>query len=367
MKLLQEKIKLRDLIRYKYISFYKNKGIENIPALPLKIDYDPTLSFVNCTICHMKKMYIEDKKLKAYCVSQPALRTNTYHEIHNDMYLTYTASLEMLGVFQPITELKYAADVLKNQILWQIDFLHQCLGDKFGIRIEISNKFCEYVEKKFFKELENYNVSFYIEKENYEWEYGMDNIIGIGSNWFIKYESYEYEFGNVILLLKDNVPMGVESGGGIEVIMQSIMGSTHKIYSNMYATKEVERQILENGMLSIMYFDTIDVISNILWEMKDESQRTIQIDEVLEQYIRAFKSLVVLLDLSRSTIEKYINMYEVCHKEWCKYPGELFNRLEEELSNCWDVSFILKKVQDTQLAWKGLSRLEKVAIRKLMT
>lgn len=363
MYCIEEKNKLRDYIRQSYISYYIEKGIKNIPALPLRIYYDPTLSFVNCTICHMKKMYIEGKTLESYCVVQPCLRTNTYHEMHNEISLSYTASIEMLGIFQPIEE-DNVGEVLKNQIIWQADFLSEILGKEFEIKVELSAQFKRYIDGDFLYKLEELKTKCCFVKTDYIWEYGMDDVIGIGSNWIIRHNDINNEFGNVIILIKDGQVLGVESGGSIEIIMQSIMKKKHKIYSNIYATLEVEKEIQKNGVMSIMYFDTMDVITRILWETKDDFHTSLHIDAVMEQYIRVLKSLGILLNIPVE--EKFIDIFESCHEGWRQYPGMLKRKLKKELSKYWDINLIIKSVKESDFGWRGLSSLEKMAIKKII-
>lgn len=133
----------REHIRKKYLEMYEQLGFIIRTPMELKISYDPSLHFVNCSICHFKKAYFEGRELDNYCVSQPALRTNTYRELQSNHSLTYTAELEMLGAFSKCNTTNVTEE-LRLHITAQADFIRSILPFN-RISVEFSKQIYDFL------------------------------------------------------------------------------------------------------------------------------------------------------------------------------------------------------------------------------
>lgn len=359
---------LRQNLKSCYKSFYENRFFNYVEPLPLNIKFDPTLIFTNCSICHFKKLYLEDKTIKSYCTIQPALRTNTYKSIHDTMPIKYTASLEMLGAFS-IANTKSLVKILEEHIKYQSQFLISVLPNDCSITIEISHDLSSLMTEKLKQFLKNNKISCTILTNNLNWDYGMDGIIGLGSNWIIKRNKSEFDFGNVIILFKDGMPIGVESGGSVELLIQSIFDFPHKIYANFYCNEWIANRIKTKKEHMIEYFDIIDVLAHILW-ITYSGYESLKLSVVLEKYIRALKCIMLLKNITFYDLKLDVKHMEKCYNNWNSQSQQLYNEITKVLLNTWNISHIMKNhniktFQNIKKYCKGFSKLEKVAILNL--
>lgn len=365
----KEKIEmLRNEARHLYLRFYISKGFTYNESLPLRIHFDPTLSFVNCSICHFKKAYLNDEELMSYCVTQPALRTNTYKIIHSKEELKYTASLEMLGTFLITCNESVISD-FKKQMLYQAEFLNSYMNENFCFLVKISPRLVPYLTENLIKHLNAYNVEILLDQEDLCWNYGIDGIIGIGTDWLILKDGVQYEFGNVIILYKNGIPIGIESGGSIEVLLQSKCRLPHKIYTNTYCNEWMVSKIEAKSNLIIKYFDALNVISYILWTLNNCDDVSLKLLVVLEQYIRALKSIMCIEKINYYDLEEDIMNLGTNYDEWSSCPEKLYQAIRNELDNQWDMSLLVtnynKRINKKKIkTWRGISELERNALEK---
>lgn len=357
---------LRREARQLYKQFYSSKGFTCNKPLPLRIHYDPSLSFVNCTICHFKKSYFGGEELISYCVTQPALRTNTYKIIHTKDELKYTASLEMLGAFS-VTNKESVCNEFKHHMIYQAEFLNRYMNAESCFLVIVSPSIMAYLTEDFIKHLKANNTEVLFAKDELHWDYRIDGITGIGTNWMILRYGVQYEFGNVIILYKDGVPIGVESGGSIELLLQSKCHLPHKIYANTYCNEWVISKINEKENLAIKYFDTLDVIAHILWSMRNYENVSLKLLVVLEQYIRALKCIMYIEKMKCFDLKEDIKHLEPHYEGWRNCPEELYQTICRELDNQWDMSLIVRNHNKRNCrknveTWRGLSELEKAAL-----
>lgn len=358
----KEKVDLmRNTIRKVFLDYYMTKGYAIHKPLPLRIDYDPSLSFVNCSICIFKKAYLENKKITTYCVSQPALRTNTFKSSQNNEKLVYTAALEMLGAFTEISNETSLMEINKHFIM-QAEFLNCVIGSQGQIEIEISPLLYPMICMKTVEYLLSLKMKILISERELKWHYGMDNIWGIGSNWKIKCYNQRCEYGNVILLFKDNKPIGVESGGAIEALLRCLFNFPHKIFANTYCNEWIAEKIEGGIAYSIEYFDALNVLSQILWHYKDE--KCLRLMAITEKYIRILKSIMILSKISLEELEKDIKQIERTHEFWCNCPNELFYEINNLLHTKWNINMIAYNylLNKNKMKWRGISKLERKAI-----
>lgn len=345
-----------------YLSFYKNLGFEVLPPLPLRIHFDPSLTFTSCSICLFKKMYFEGIEPQKYCVIQPSFRTNTYKEIHSGESLQYTASLTISGTFSP-TDRQSLQEDFERAVLWQAEFLSHHLRAGQMIRLTLPKQLVPLISWRGQETLLNFSVQIVQDDEGLVWTYGMGDIVGVGTRWEIVSGRTYYNWGNVIVIYRSQEPIGIESGGSLEVALQGILELPHKIFANQYCGAEMAAEMIQSTPMLIKYFDVLDVIATILWETRAEAILPLQLSAVLEQYVRAFKCLTVLMKIDRGSYQRYAVLYERSHPGWSQHPGLLCRKMQEKIFSQWSMSVLTAGVaRKERHHWRNFSPLEREAI-----
>lgn len=353
----------RSFIRGQFLNMYSQEGFSIHFPLDLRIDYDPSLCFANCSICHFKKGYFEGCVPLNYCVSQPALRTNTYREIQSNRPLTYTASLEMLGAFT-LSQANSIVDDLNTHFILQAEFLRSVLKEN-EIKVVISPILNDFLTSATIQILFNMKIVVVLNSTPICWRYGIDNIEGIGSNWLIYSKTQCCEFGNVIVLYKGDNYIGVESGGAIEAIIRIMHDFTHKIFANTYCTDILFKKIISDKPYILEYYDALDVISNIACYYNDEN--ALQLKPILERYVRTVKSYIILNELSDKDLIEDVFQIARCHYYWKECPDQLFEIIHKYLREIWRVDvFIRNRIYKRKEYWRGFNNLEIEALSKLI-
>lgn len=354
----------RSIIRNKFLELYSQRGFNIHTPLDLNISYDPSLLFVNCSICHFKKQYFAGEQLDNYCVSQPALRTNTYRDLQANQPLFYTAELEMLGAFSQCdnTSVKNVLDV---HFRAQADYIRLILKEN-EITVDFSSELYDLLDRNTIQYLLDLNINIVIKEEPIKWRYGIDNIAGIGTNWYLHSKTQRYDFGNVVLLFNEEKKyIGVESGGAIESILRIIYDFPHKIYANSYCTEYIAKELSTNRPYVIEYYDALNVLSNIAFFYTDISP--LQLKPIFERYIRTVKSYIILYDISENTLKTdtyNIAMYHMC---WKHNPDKLYLIIRKYIDTNWDVDLLIKNRKNKKnISFRGMNHLEMLAIDKCL-
>ncbi|MGY6172017.1 hypothetical protein ACW95P_01560 [Candidatus Mycoplasma pogonae] len=221
----------KDKILKTFLKLYSKKYHFTKP-LPLKINFDPTLQFTNCTITTAKKMWINNKN-KSYITVQKALRTNTFINHDENKEFKWNSELTMLGGFV-ISSDTTIENELKNQFL----FLNEIFSEKkFIIKITFNSLLVNFFNLNFleiFKNEEN-KIIVKLEKNNdLVWKYGFNNFKGLGTSWEIinTENNNRYAFGNVIAIFDEKKLVGFEFGGGAEILVQAKMNLDSKIFAS---------------------------------------------------------------------------------------------------------------------------------------
>ena len=353
----------RMFVSKQFIELYSQRGFLIYNPLELKIDYDPSLFFVNCSICHFKKNYFLVKKTEKYCVSQPALRTNTFREIQANKPLTYTAELEMLGAFSKCDKSNFSKELITH-IKAQADFIRLILK-KNKVSVDISSSIYKLIDEETIHYLSELNIEMLIKNNPIKWTYGIDNIYGIGTNWNIYSQSQKCEFGNVVVLYKDNKCIGIESGGSIEALIRITNNLPHKIFANTYCTDYIAKVIFGNKPYAIEYYDALNVISNIAYFYYSECP--LQLKPILERYIRTIKSYHILYDVSENSFKNDIYNITYYNKYWYQSPSKLYKIVKRYISEIWNIDILFQnRINRRHVSFRGFNLLEIKALKKLI-
>lgn len=336
----------RDEISKDFMKFYQSRNFIIHDQLPLKIEFDPTLSFTSCSICVFKKYETENTICMDYITVQNCLRTNTYlisQQIDED--LLWTSSLTMMGGYKKVTN-ENAKRLFQEQLILQGVFLKRWIKQSQEIILTIPKVLLDinYVDEDTVELLEKYKISVCLEDDingDLEWKYGLNHLQGHGTRWEIKGEK-TYNFGNVILIFKENEPIGIDFGGGLEILIQARNELAHKIMANDFCTDYIFQKSFESNSM-IKLIDATNTLLTILLETEFLSQSSIRIDYVVYQYVKVFKSLVIYLEVSESQI--YILIEELLKSKNINnenlddvYTEKIYNEFVEKFSSYWNVN-----------------------------
>lgn len=322
-----------------YLKFYDSHNFPVISGEDLLITIDPSLEFRNCTICHLKEQYILGKNLESYVVAQHCLRTNNFKSIHSNKFSEYewSANLTMIGGFQKINkETDVHFTFIQNMEL-QKEFLLSILPQGKYLEIFIIKDLLQlgYIDCEDLRSIENELTKIKIvsdEEYKLTWKYDLGEIKGLGTEWVIRDEydeTFSCIFGDVILLMDNYLPIGIDFGGGLEVLLQGIDSGLHKILYNDYSKGEVEK-FLRMSQNHRKLVDSMSVIIDIsFYELKsDLTQKT---KYILSQYLKAAVVLIEALEISSEKLEQImVIIYQ--NKDYLSFNRSLFELIKVKLN-----------------------------------
>ncbi len=300
-----------------FLELCKKQGLEIHSPLPIKINFDPSLEFTTCTICIFKNFVIKNKPLKGYATVQPALRTNT-HNLKEP--LIWNAELTMLGGFIPVNTFTNSPfDFLINL---QYSFLKKLTNNEFDIILTVPTFFLDdriINEETIQRISEDISVINVDEYEDLYWKYGLDGIYGIGSRWEImnKYTKEVYNFGNVIFIYdKYNNGIGVEFGGGLEVLIQALKNLPYKILTSSNYS-EVLLNDIKNLDINCRLNDLLITSIYIMFEISFlRNINNIRLNHTLYQYILSLKEVMFQNNIKEESVIKLLEDIINKNKEW---------------------------------------------------
>lgn len=297
-----------------YLQFYKRHNYPVAPEEELLVFCDPSLEFRNCTICRFKERYITGSKFESYVSSQKCIRINNFKDIHSEDERCYrwSANLTMLGGFQTITNDKCISDTIFENIQLQKKFLLSILPSDKYIEVFILKDLLQrdYIKYNQIFQLESERVKVkVVSNEQYPltWKYDLDGIRGLGTEWIVRDindDDNEVIFGDVILLLNKDNPIGIDFGGGLEVLIQSIEKTKYKIFHNDYSKGEI-KILLQTSLDHCKLIDSLSVIVDISYYMI-KSELTQKTKFVFNQYLKAAVVLIEKLEIYPSILHRVI-------------------------------------------------------------
>lgn len=287
--------KLRNNISKDFLDFYSDISAEIKTPMALKFEEDPTLFFTNCSICLFKRDYIKSEKITSYITVQECLRTNNYSNIRSNCATDYrwNTSLYMMGGFIPIRN-----DIFKEELLKLINkqtrFYMRWINENTELKIKIHSKFSEFLKYSDFEGWNSRNITytFNSKTENeLEWKYGLDRIKGIGVEWVVQENDIEFVLGNVILMFKKEEIIGIDFGGGLEILIQHILNLPYKIFASYYVNNYIYK-VLSVSMSNIKVVDTIATLIDIIIETKYLKETNVRIKDTYNQYANILMNLI---------------------------------------------------------------------------
>lgn len=275
-----------------FILFFKNNNFIYHDPLPLKIDFDKTLSFTNSTTCIFKYYKLNGRNCFDYITVQNALRTNTYATLlNNNITLLWNAHLTMLGGYINSFS-NNILELFEKNIYLSLKFLKSILGENQIIIITIPSKIKVQLREEIFQ-YRNLEIIFLKEEvEDLIWEFGLPNISGIGVRWELKNGETILNCGNHIIMYEDKKPIGIDFGFGLEVLIQAKLNLSHKILASTFYP--IFRILPQNFTdLHIKIVDALATYITMTYETNFYQKTTRSINRTATYYLRAIQFLKI--------------------------------------------------------------------------
>lgn len=239
-------------------NYYISAGLEYrdpIGLLPESIDRSVT--FTSATINGMKP-YLKDRNTipeKGIFTIQPCLRTQNLDHRYDSVVPKFGSYFNMFGSLYP-------ADKLGDVYGTTIDFVNRVLDvPKESIIVHKSSK------QKIFNLLKDQDKAIQWRENEidwYDWTYGEDNIRGIGITVDIPNKlntEKTQEIGNIVLILKNNEPIAIEWGFGLETTQSRLQGLPHPIFASTLGEKYSENKGKENFTeKDVLFLDYLNIL-----------------------------------------------------------------------------------------------------------
>lgn len=253
--------------------YYTSAGLEfKEPIDLLPKDVDKSVTFTSATINGMKGYLRGEEQIssKGIFTIQPCLRTQNLDYRYENVVPKFGSYFNMFGSLYPADELNDVYDTT-------IDFVNTVLGiPKDSIIIHKSS------QHEVFNALKDRDKAVQWREDEidwYDWTYGEDGIKGIGITIDIPNKSSvgeTQEIGNIVLIMKNKIPLAVEWGFGLETTKSRLQGLPHPIFASSLGGKYLEgkgeKDIDEGDVLFLDYLNSLFQLDKRGFSMNDESK-----------------------------------------------------------------------------------------------
>lgn len=395
----KELIELKKNICNNYLETYLKKGYVINPPLPLDNKEDITLDYTTCTICSAKKNIFNNIIGQNYVMIQPALR-NTHIETLGNVNDSnpYFSFFTMIGGYHYYDKGNYIdefSDVIKTEYSFLSQYVEAIILTipiQYKELLELNKDCINYLNSQKCKIIYSSN-----DEENLKWKYGIDGVTGYGTRWELVNGGEVINFGNTINVYKNNMPVGVDFGGGLETLIFAHKNLKSSIYANSALTDDCklfceesslnekmidcivssmciisskEKIILRDRVLLDKYMrilNSLAIIQNvskdkILYFVKDIEDKKIEIlnreniTEIFDKYYSRAEEKFSILIYSKS-IDDLIKLMDLCYNEdnseWMRNKKILLSRYEKYFNNLFEVDFLAIKKKKKLIFERG--------------
>lgn len=299
-------VSLKKYICSDYINYYKEKGYDEAPSLPLDYKEDITLDFTTCTICRAKENIRKGKRGKDYVMIQPALR-NTHIDVLSNMHDEdfFFSFFSMMGGFKYYSNNSEASVEFSQIIKNEFDFLKKYMNNivltipiQYKNNLKIDDETMSYLIHNGCKIVLSEN-----DENNLKWKYGISNVVGYGTRWEISNGGDLVNWGNTINVFVNSKPFGVDFGGGVESLIYAYLKLKNSIYANDAMT-DMTKEFCEEDTVREKI---IDCIVSSMCIISNKKKIILRDKYILETYMRLLYSFMMITNLSEEDILKIVN------------------------------------------------------------
>jgi hypothetical protein len=152
------------------------------------------------------------------------------------------------------------------------------------------------------------------QENGFEWDYGMEGIKGIGTDWYVFNEAVGtwVSWGNVIALHnQDHQIVGFDYGGGLETLLQARAGLKHKILASRIAETYPFEPNAANFPLQVKMADAINCSVVLLRELKGFPHSASRLAPTLKGYLDGLSHLRRRLGFSNEEVAVLASDFEL--------------------------------------------------------
>lgn len=314
---------IRDEIIKKYFLTYQEKGFIVNEPLPLDNKEDITIDFTTCTICTAKENIRKNLYGSDYIMIQPAMRNTHIDTIGNikekTIFLSY---FTMMGGFKYYKNISNYENDFNDIVVSEFDFLHNYF-DKIILTIPV-----QYLDKipvsqttiEKIKDSHSQVVYSKDDENNLKWKYGIKGVKGYGTRWEVQNNGDVVNWGNTINVYRNDIPYGVDFGGGLETLIYAYKDLPSSVYANTLLTDLVKELCIKGNL----YEKIIDCIISIIIIFDSKDNIVLRDKYILDEYARFLNCLLILTDTSFKQIKEIIENI---------LKNGIFNKTKEEIYN----------------------------------
>lgn len=293
---------MRDGIREKFSDFFNAQGFVRHEPDGMIPKHDQSILFTGSTISTFKP-YLEKEDIpeSGFYMIQSCLRTQNTRILSDDakqpQWASYFSSIGALTKYQKLNDL--------SEQIWA--FYTDALGIPADrLRVRISSNDIDLLEHWKRASLEDRlefdaNAPVY-----YKHKFGMDDVTGRNCNLaVIDHRTGELrDIGNIIVIEKADVKIGVEIAFGVETIVSRVLGFSNPIVASLIADI-----VPVKNEHSLKLADAISSAMVIL----DTGERPVVTNRgrVLRKYMQAISDLRHKAETSINEIERYAKEFEI--------------------------------------------------------
>lgn len=325
-------LELRKCICNEYLNQYSNLGFSIAEELPLDCKNDVTLDFTTCTICKAKPFIKTETIGNDYVMIQPAMRNTHVNEIgYLNSQLPFLSCFTMMGGFLFYDNVKLFESEFNNVVYNEFKFLKKyfekiilTIPEQYNDRLPISEE-----NRKLL--LDNCCDLKYsnCDMENLKWKYGIDKIIGYGTRWELINKEKIVNWGNTICVYKENKPIGIDFGGGLETLIYAKEDIRNSKYANDLMT-DYAKEFCEEDLINEKIFDCI---TSLLCMISNKDKIILRDRVLLTKYLKLLYGYMIISNQSEERVFELLHSILKSESKHVCHNYNIFEKFKNEFNN----------------------------------
>lgn len=244
-------IDYQEFIKNSYLKKFENSGYLKIQPVDIASDYDKSTIFIGSSISTFKPLLEKnDIPESGAIVVQQCLRIQNKKSIYNDEIIPeYNSYFNIIGGIAQVNKIEDACEQFTNYLCNDLNI------DPTRITIKINTDDTDLMQG--IKNLHNIKIEENTrESKYYKWAYGMEGVVGRGLTYAIKnlHSGKEEDVGNIIVMGRNDKPIALQWGFGIETMLCRIFGKKYPIESSVIhqaCSPEIEAMIKFQDLFAV--------------------------------------------------------------------------------------------------------------------
>ncbi len=315
------------------IDFYGSKKyVEQEPIGLIPGEIDSTVTFTSATINTFKKYfeYPEGLPEEGVFTTQKCLRTQNLDLRYNfNENPKWGSCFHMFGLFAPYHKLDKIFPEAKQFIVENLGVQEQEI---------IVHQKGNHHEFDFLKNGGGNEVWKRDEISYYDWKYGEKNFSGRGITLCIPNKmdvGLSQEMGNIVVIYKDEKPLFVEWGFGLETTASRILGLPHPIFMSKVGQRylKLEEERADEG--DILLLDYANILLNLEQEGIDISSSSKNVKRSIKQLFQGLSMQLFIKEKNFDYLEELIDQpYSSLINDFKEYYDSFIGRVDRFALSC---------------------------------